>query len=143
MTPPTPHEALVSFLAGHKVLKLATAGGPVSPWLTGAYFVEDGAFALHLILEKTGKGMKNILADPRVAVAIDDATPFTLFAQAEGRASLVEGAEAARRLAALRSKVPEIEPLLMGPVNVLRIDVPRWLVTSFEHGWFPAREVRP
>ncbi|GAC1344575.1 MAG: hypothetical protein NVSMB23_19650 [Myxococcales bacterium] len=135
--------ALRDLLARSKVLKLATAGGPVSPWITSTYFVEDGPARIHLILERTGKGMANVRANPRVALAVDDATPFTIFAQAEGSVRVLEGDAAALRLAALRAKVPEIEPLLMGPHFVVEIAVSRWLVTSFPDGWFPAKELRP
>lgn len=136
-------EALKSLLAELKVVKLATAGGPVSPWITSTYFVEEGVEKLHLILERTGKGMKNVAADPRVAIALDTGNPFVTFAQAEATAAIIEGERAAQRLAALRKKVPEIEPLLMGPHHVIEITIQRWLVTSFPDGWFPAKELRP
>jgi len=134
---------LLELLKNLKVLKLATAGGPVSPWITSTYFVEDGAARLHLILERTGKGMRNIRENPRVAVAVDSASPFAAFAQAEGTAHILEGPQATARLAALRAKVPEIEPLLMGPHHVIELAISRWLVTSFPDGFFPARELRP
>lgn len=135
--------ALRDLLARSKVLKLATAGGPVSPWITSTYFVEDGPARVHLILERTGKGMANVRANPRVAIAVDDANPFAIFAQAEGSARVLDGDEAERRLSALRKKVPEIEPLLKAPSFVVEIAVARWLVTSFPDGWFPAKELRP
>jgi hypothetical protein len=140
---PTVDGVLAALLAGRKVLKLATAGGKISPWITSAYFVEEGVRALHLILEQGGKGMENIAANPKVAVAIDGDDPFAPFAQAEAFARVLEGDAAAAALARLKGKVPEIAPLLMGPHRVLQLDVSRWRVTSFANGWFPARELVP
>lgn len=49
-------EPVVSnLLRNHKTLKLATAGGAVSPWISGAFFAEDGAFTLRCVLEAHGK----------------------------------------------------------------------------------------
>jgi len=135
----TVEQALADLLSRNKSLKLATAGGPVSPWITGTYFIAEGLFTLFLTLEKTGKGMANVRANPRVALAIDDSDPFKLFVQAEGKASVVDPAVAQPLYAGLRKKIPEIEPLLAGDLNMMRIDVTTWRATSFPDGWFPAR----
>jgi len=140
---PTVPDVLAALLRGAKVLKLATSGGPVSPWITSTYFVEDGLRGLHLILERGGKGMANIARSAKVALAIDGNDPFAPFAQAEGEARILEGDPAAQALAQLKIKVPEIAPLLMGPHWVVRLEIARWLVTSFPNGWFPARELKP
>jgi len=140
---PSVEVVLAGLLAQSKVLKLATAGGPVSPWITAAYFVEDGVAAVHLILERGGKGMKNISVNPRVAIAVDGNDPFQTFTQAEGTARVLEGETAAQALEKLKTKVPEIAPLLVGPHWVIRIEISRWLLTSFAHGWFPAKEIKP
>jgi hypothetical protein len=135
--------ALAELLAGQKTLKLATSGGAVSPWITGTYFSETNPFTLHLTLEKAGKGMANIAANPKVAVAVDTNNPFATFAQGEGKARILTGAAADAQLAALRKKIPEIEPLLAGQLHVMAIDIQRWLVTSFPQGWFPAKVLVP
>jgi len=139
----TVEQALGELLSHQKTLKLATAGGPISPWLTGTYFIHDGLFTLNFTLEKTGKGMANIHANPKVALTIDDADPFRLFVQAEGRASIVDPAKAAPLYAGLRKKIPEIEPLLAGDLHMMRVDVTTWRATSFPDGWFPARVLKP
>ncbi len=135
--------ALAELLAGQKTLKLATAGGPVSPWITGTYFAESNPFTLHFTLEKAGKGMANVTANPRVAVAVDTNNPFAIFAQGEGTARILTGAASEAQLAALRKKIPEIEPLLAGQLHVMAVDIKRWLVTSFPQGWFPAKALVP
>jgi hypothetical protein len=139
----TPAQALAEFLTKMKTLKLATTGGPISPWITGTYFISEGLFTLFLTLEKAGKGMANVTANPRVALAIDDNDPFKLFAQAEGRASIVAPDAAAPYYAGLRKKIPEIEPLLAGSLHMMRIDVTTWRLTSFPDGWFPAKVLTP
>jgi hypothetical protein len=133
--------ALTKLLGEQKTLKLATAGGPNSPWVTGTYFAESDPFTLHLTLEKRGKGMANVSANSKVAFSVDSNDPFAIFAQGEGRARVLTGPEAEACIGDLRKKVPEIEPLLRGELNVMAVDVQRWLVTSFPEGWFPAREL--
>jgi hypothetical protein len=135
--------ALAELLASQKTLKLATSGGLVSPWITGTYFSETNPFTLHFTLEKAGKGMANVAANPRVAVAVDTNNPFAIFAQGEGKARILTGAPADAQLAALRKKIPEIEPLLAGQLHVMAVDIQRWLVTSFPQGWFPAKVLVP
>ncbi|MHB1843890.1 MAG: pyridoxamine 5'-phosphate oxidase family protein [Deltaproteobacteria bacterium] len=142
-TPPTALAALAKLLAEQKTMKLATAGGPVSPWVTGTYFVERDPFTLYLTLETRGKGMANIAASPHVAVAVDSNSPFTTFAQGEGRATVIEQSGESRHLAALRAKVPEIDPLLRGEIQLIEIAIGRWFVTSFPEGWFPAKVLTP
>jgi nitroimidazol reductase NimA-like FMN-containing flavoprotein (pyridoxamine 5'-phosphate oxidase superfamily) len=141
--PRAPEAVLAQLLSRQKTLKLATSGGPVSPWITGTYFTEDGPFRLYLTLEKRGKGMANVAANPRVAVAIDGGSPFESFAQGEAEAHVVTGPAAEARLAQLKGKVPEIAPLLAGELNLMELRVSRWLLTSFPDGMFPARALRP
>lgn len=138
-----PEAVLSQLLARRKTLKLATAGGPVSPWITGTYFAEEGLFRLCLTLEKGGKGMANVAANRRVAVSVDGDSPFEPFVQGEAEAHVVSGPEADRRLARLKRKVPEILPLLAGELNLVELRVSRWLLTSFPDGMFPARELKP
>src|SRR6516164_3497546 len=102
----TVEQALGELLVRIKSLKLATNGGPVSPWITGTYFISEGLFTLYLTLEKTGKGMANVRANPRVALAIDESDPFKLFLQAEGKASIVDPASAQPFYSGLRKKIP-------------------------------------
>ena len=131
--------SLERLLASQKTMKVATAGGAISPWITSVYFAEHTPFELNFTLEKRGRGMANVLALPKVAIAVDANDAFAVFAQAEGVARIVTGQAAELRLAALRRKIPEIDPLLQGDLHVMAVDITRWLVTSFPSGWFPAR----
>lgn len=141
--PRAPERVLAELLARQKVLKLATSGGPTSPWITGTYFAEDGLARVFFTLEQRGKGMANIEKNPRVAIAIDGGSPFEAFAQAEGEARIVTGPEADRRITQLRLKIPEIAPLLQGSLHLMEVRITRWLLTSFPDQMFPARELRP
>ena len=87
--------------------------------------------------------MANVLANRNVAIAIDSDDPFSVFAQGEGTARIVEGSEAQAKLGSLIIKVPEIQPLLEGELDVVAVDVRRWYVTSVPDGWFPAKTLEP
>lgn len=138
---PSLDQIALDFLAKNKTLRIATAGGPVSPWIAGAFFREDGLFRLQLVLETNGKTMTNIRADDRVAVIVAD-DPFGFFLQGEGRVRIVEGdAEAAVR-SALREKAPEVAPLLGAPIRAVHVEISRWFATDVTRGWLPAREIR-
>ena len=138
---PTLEQLAADFLARNKTLRLATAGGPVSPWIAGAFFSESGLFRLRLVLETHGKTMKNIRADDRVAVIVAD-DPYGLFLQGEGTARVVEGEADADVRAALRGKAPEVEPLLGAPIVAVHVEISRWFVTDVTRGWLPAKEIR-
>lgn len=129
-------------LKGYKTLRLSTAGGPVSPWICGAFFAEDGAFALRIALETHGKSLANVLADKRVAVMMSDDQPFGLFAQGQGTAEVVEGEAEVKVRAALLAKAPEIEPFLAAPLKTLVVTIDRWILTDVTRGWLPGKELR-
>ncbi|MCK6544567.1 pyridoxamine 5'-phosphate oxidase family protein [Myxococcota bacterium] len=136
-----PH--ITDLLRKHKTLRLATAGGVVSPWIAGAYFAERGVFTLQVILEAHGKTMKNVLADDRVAVMVADNAPYSLFAQGEGRARIVEGEAAEKAKADLLAKNPEMAPFFSFPLVHVNLEISRWLLTDVPNGWIPAKELRP
>lgn len=138
---PSVDQLALDFLAKHKTLRIATAGGPVSPWIAGAFFREDGLFRLQLVLERHGKTMTNIRADNRVAVIVAD-DPFGFFLQGEGKVHIVEGDEEQEVRMALREKVPEVAPLLAAPIYAVHVEISRWFATDLSRGVFPAKEIR-
>lgn len=136
-------EALLrGLLSQHKTLKIATAGGPTSPWIAGAYFAEAGPFTLQMVLETHGKTMKNILADARVAVMVADNHPFSLFAQGEARAKIVDGDVAAQVKVDLLAKNPEMAPFFGAPLQFVHLEITRWVLTDIPKGWLPGKELR-
>ena len=138
---PALDQLALDFLAKNKTLRIATAGGPVSPWIAGAFFSEDGLFRLRLVLETHGKTMTNIRADDRVAVIVAD-DPYGFFLQGEGRVRVVDGQEEADVRTALRQKAPEVAPLLDAPIRAVHVEIGRWFATDVTRGWLPAKEIR-
>ncbi len=135
-------ERLRVLLADTATLKLATAGGAVSPWLAAAFFAEADLFTLRLMIERQGKTLANVHADPRVAVMIETGNPMALFVQGEGRAWQVDG-DGREFRDALVDKTPASEPLVRLPNLVpVRIEIARWLLTDVPAGWLPAKELR-
>lgn len=94
-------QAITQLLARHKSLEIATTGGPVSPWVAGAFFAEAGLFRLKLVLETRGKTLANVTANNRIAVIVSADNPFTAWAQAQGTAHVVDGDDDAAVRAAL------------------------------------------
>ena len=126
--------------ASNDAIQLATAGGPVSPWVLGAYFVHDGA-SLYLFVETHGKTAANLAANPTVAFVVSKNDATQDFVQGRGRAvRLPDGEEAAVR-ARLVGKMPWFQTYT--PVMPMRIDIEELYVSSFGSGWFPARVWRP
>jgi hypothetical protein len=134
-------QRLAELLASHATLKVATAGGTVSPWVAAAFFAEDGPFRLELVIEGRGKTFANLSVDPRVAVMIEDGNAMSLFAQGAGTAVVVPD-DAARFRADLVAKTPGSAPLVGLPGLVpVRITIDRWFLTDVPGGWLPAKEL--
>jgi len=137
----TPRERLDDLLGASHVVKVATSGGPATPWVAAAFFAEDGLFALELMLEERGHTLSNLLADPRVAVMLEHGDAFAVFAQGAGRARVVHGAEAQFR-ERIAAKAPESAMLVSLPGLVpVRVEIGRWWVTDVRAGWLPARQI--
>ena len=137
----SPEQLALEFLAKTPTLRIATAGGPVSPWIAGAFFSESGLFRLRLVLETHGKTMSNIRADNRVAVIVAD-DPYGLFLQGEGTARVVDGEQEADVREALLQKDPRVGPLLGAPIQAVHVEITRWFATDLSKGWLPAKEIR-
>ena len=124
-------QRLAGLLRASPTLKIATAGGPVSPWLAAAFFAEDGLYELRLMIEGSGATLANLLVNPRVAVMVENGDPLALFGQADGTAALV-------------AKTPGSGPLVSLPhLLPVCVRIERWRLTDVKAGWLPARELRP
>jgi hypothetical protein len=133
--------ALIELLAKHATVKLATSGGPVSPWIATAFFIERGPFELDVLIEARGKTLTNLLAEPRLALMLEDGNPVAPFAQASAHA-IVNGSDRAAAERDVVAKTPSSAQLMAIPTLVpVRIVVDRWLVTHVAAGWLPAREL--
>ncbi len=134
-------EALIQLLNASATVKLSTATHRGAPWVAAAFFAADGPYALHVLLEARGRTLSNLRANPRVAVMIENGNAFSLFAQAEGSAKLVEPQHDAIRQA-IAEKTPASASMVALPNLVaVRIEVACWRLTDVVAGWIPAKEL--
>jgi hypothetical protein len=127
----------------HKTMFLSTAAND-RPWVAGTFFTDSDIFNLTLLLETTGRTLSNIKANPNVAIVISSGSAFAPFLQGEADALLLAGEdelEATKN--ALRTKAPEVEPLLQYPGAPVRLLIRRWRVTDVMMGWIPGKELTP
>ena len=136
------HGAVTALLEEHDSLLLSSCSQD-RPWGAGAYFAPLDPFRLTLILETGGTTLRNIRANPRVAVVIASGDPFRPFLQAGATATVRDDDGRQETFAALRAAVPQIEPLLSMPVEAMELTVEKWRVTDIVNGWLPGKEFTP
>jgi nitroimidazol reductase NimA-like FMN-containing flavoprotein (pyridoxamine 5'-phosphate oxidase superfamily) len=122
--------------AANDAIQLATAGGPVSPWVLGAYFVADGA-DLYLFLETSGKSARNVVANAEVAFLVSRNDAQQDFVQGRGTAIVLPPEEEPAVRARLLAKMPWFQTYT--PVLPVRIEIAELFVSSLSAGWFPAK----
>lgn len=122
-------------------VKIASSDQVGAPWVAAAYFAEEGPFTLRLLIESGGRTLANVRARPNVALMLEDGNAIALFAQADARAQVVEGAEEQFR-DAIAAKTPASAPLVGLPGLVpVKLTVDRWRLTDVSAGWMPGREL--
>lgn len=137
--PATTVEAVVvARLASSEAFTLATCG-PDGPWAAGAFFVESDPFTLSLVLEASGRTLRNLQHDPRVGVVVAAGTPFEPFLQAQAVATVVTGDDDAAVRAALVAKVPAAGAFMAAPIVAVRLRVEQWRATDVVNGWLPGK----
>lgn len=143
----------------HNAVQLATMGGAWSPWILGAYMArarselaqelhklapDTAATALELdlvlMVERHGKTLANLQADPRVALAISHNDATRDFIQASGRALLLPAHFEGPVINALTAKMPWYK--LYTPCVPVGIALSELFVTSFPLGWMPAQRLQ-
>jgi hypothetical protein len=134
--------AVTTLLAEHDSIMLSTCSKD-QPWGAGAYFAALDPFRLTLVLESAGTTLRNIRANPQVALVIAAGDPFRPFLQARATAAVRDEDGKEQTFAALRARVPQIEPMLAIPVEALDLTVEKWRVTDIANGWIPGKEVTP
>ena len=128
-------------LAGAPTMYLSTTADD-EPWGAGAFFAESGPFDLSLVLEEHGRTLRNIRRNPRVALVVSSGNPFEPFLQGAADAELLEDDEKLTATTdALRTKAPQIEPLLAAPMVAVRLHVTRWRATDVVNGWLPGKDL--
>ncbi len=129
---------VVDRLASSQSFSIATCG-PDGPWVAGAFFVESDPFTLGLVLEQTGRTLRNISSEPRIAVVVAAGTPFEPFLQAQAEAEIVTGEADAAVRTALLAKVPAAAPFMEAPIVAVRLHVLSWRATDVMNGWLPGK----
>jgi hypothetical protein len=129
-------------LAAAPTMFLSTSSDD-QPWVAGVFFAERGRFELSIILETHGRTLSNIRRNPSVAVVVSHGDPFAPFLQGAGTAEVLDDDGAPAVVGALRSKSPQIEPLLAGAVVAVRLRIATWRATDVVSGWFPGIELTP
>lgn len=131
---------VVDRLAASQSFSIATCG-PEGPWVAGAFFVESDPFTLELVLEESGRTLRNIMREPRVAVVVAAGTPFEPFLQAQAEAEVVTGEADAAVRAALLAKIPAAAPFMEAPIVAVRLHVGSWRATDVMNGWLPGKNL--
>ena len=137
-TPSNPAAVLDALLAQHAACVLATAGGPISPWVLGVYFAHEGN-DLYLVLEQSGRTLANLRVDPRVAVLLSDNDATKDFVQAQGVAEILPGADEDRVRQRILAKLPWFATYT--PIVPVRVRLSEASVTSLSRGWFPGKKL--
>ncbi|MEZ4367264.1 MAG: pyridoxamine 5'-phosphate oxidase family protein [Kofleriaceae bacterium] len=122
--------------AANDAVQLATSGGPISPWVLGAYFAHDGA-DLYLFVEQRGKTAANLRASDRVAFVVSENDAMKDFVQGHGRAVMLDADQADEVRARLLAKMPWFQTYT--PVMPVRLEPTELYVSSLAAGWFPAK----
>jgi hypothetical protein len=134
-------QALSKLLNASKTVKISTASQWGAPWIATAFFVSDDVFALYVLLEGRGRTLTNLRANPCVAVMIENGDADALFAQGNGRATLLK--ERRDEICdAILAKTPESNSLVELPhLLPVKLEIDCWRLTDVSAGWVPAREL--
>jgi coenzyme F420-0:L-glutamate ligase/coenzyme F420-1:gamma-L-glutamate ligase len=121
-----------SFIEAHRVARLATADASGEPHAVPVCYAYDGSSiysALDLKPKRVAgrrlKRVRNILANPRVALVIDDYSEdwsALAYVLVQGRAELVEDEDEQHRAESLlREKYPQYQEMLEEGATIIRI----------------------
>ncbi len=104
-------------LDDHNTLTLAT-GYEGAPWAATVFYASDADFNLYFVSDQRTRHVREMLANPRVALAInadvnnwDDVRGL----QIEGEAARVDGAERVKALALYLAKFASVKALFEAP----------------------------
>ena len=120
----------------NNAIMLATTGGDYSPWILGAYYVNDG-LSLYLLLEKGGKSFANIEKNKNVAYSISQNDATKDFLQGKAVVNVLPDDEEPRIREMLVKKMPWYQTFV--PMVPVKIESSRIFATSLANGWFPAK----
>ncbi len=123
-------------LGASNAIMLATTGTDYSPWILGAYYVNEG-IDIYLLVEKGGKSFANIAQNKNVAYSISQNDATKDFLQGKAVVEVLPDDEEAKVRELLVDKMPWYQTFVpMVPVKIVSSKI---FVTSLQNGWFPAK----
>lgn len=128
-------KALKILKDNHSVF-IATSGGEFSPWILGAYYAEKD-LDMYLFLETSGKSIKNVLKNNKVAISISKNEASEDFLQASAEIEFLAEEEENNVRKMLTDKMPWYATYT--PVVPVKLNLKKVFVTSIPDGWFPAK----
>jgi nitroimidazol reductase NimA-like FMN-containing flavoprotein (pyridoxamine 5'-phosphate oxidase superfamily) len=127
---------ILEIMSSSNAIMLATTGTDYSPWILGAYFVNQG-LDLYLLVEQNGKSFSNIKVNANVAYSISQNDATKDFLQGKASVEILDAAEETRVREMLVKKMPWYQTFVpMIPVKIVSSKI---FVTSLQNGWFPAK----
>ncbi len=117
-------------------IMLATTGTDYSPWILGAYYVNEG-LDIYILVEKGGKSFANITKNKSVAYSISQNDATKDFLQGKAVVEVLADSEEAKVRAMLVEKMPWYQTYV--PMVPVKIVASKIFVTSLQNGWFPAK----
>ena len=126
---------ILEIMSSNNAVMLATTGTEYSPWILGAYYVNDG-LDIYLLVEKGGKSYANIKANKNVAYSISQNDATKDFLQGKAVVHIIPDEEARVREMLLK-KMPWYQTFV--PMVPIKLKSSKIFVTSLQSGWFPAK----
>jgi nitroimidazol reductase NimA-like FMN-containing flavoprotein (pyridoxamine 5'-phosphate oxidase superfamily) len=126
---------ILEIMNSNNAVMLATTGTEYSPWILGAYYVNDG-LNIYLLVEKGGKSYANIMKNRNAAYSISQNDATKDFIQGKAIVHVIPDEEARVREMLLK-KMPWYQTFV--PMVPIKLESSKIFVTSLQSGWFPAK----
>lgn len=123
-------------MIANNAIMLATTGTDFSPWILGAYYVNDG-IDIYILVEKGGKSFANIVENKNAAYSISQNDATKDFLQGKAVVEILPDEEEAKVRKMLVDKMPWYQTFV--PMTPIKIKSSKIFVTSLQNGWFPAK----
>lgn len=117
-------------------IMLATTGTDFSPWILGAYYVNEG-IDIYLLVEKGGKSFANIVENKNAAYSISQNDATKDFLQGKAVVEILPDEDEYKVRKMLVDKMPWYQTFV--PMTPIKIKSSKIFVTSLQNGWFPAK----
>ena len=126
---------ILEIMNSNNAIMIATTGSEYSPWILGAYYVNDG-LNIYLMIEEGGKSHANIKKNKNVAYSISQNDATKDFLQGKAVVQIIPDEETRVREMLLK-KMPWYQTFV--PMIPIKLESSKIFVTSLQSGWFPAK----